>query len=74
MKEQKAYKEVDNNTKRCMKRAKEYWIGEWCCEVEENLRKNNNKRAYQLVKDLTTVKQAGREDVITAVTTICKKI
>ena len=25
--------------------------------IGENLRKNNNKRVYQLVKDLTTVKQ-----------------
>ena len=40
-----------------MKKAKENWIGEQCSEIEENLRKNNNKRAYQLVKDLTTVKQ-----------------
>ena len=47
------YKEVNNN----MKRAKENWIGEQCSEIEENLRKNNNKRVYQLVKDLTTVKQ-----------------
>ena len=39
-----------------MKKAKENWIGEQCSEIEENLRKNNNKRAYQLVKDLTTVK------------------
>ena len=31
-----------------------------CSEIEENLRKNNSKRAYQLVKDLTTVKQ-GKE-------------
>ena len=37
-----------------MKKAKENWIGEQCSEIEENLRK---KRAYQLVKDLTTVKQ-----------------
>ena len=51
------YKEVNNNIKRCMKKAKENWIGEQCCEIEENLRKNNSKRAYQLVKDLTTVKQ-----------------
>ena len=51
------YKEVDNNIKRCMKKAKENWIGEQCSETEENLRKNNGKRAYQLVKDLTTVKQ-----------------
>ena len=38
-----------------MKKAKENWIGEQCSEIEENLRKNNSKRAYQLVKDLTTV-------------------
>ena len=50
------YKEVTNNIKRCMKKAKENWIGEQCSEIEENLRKNS-KRAYQLVKDLTTVKQ-----------------
>ena len=42
---------------RCMKKSKENWIGEQCNETEENLRKNNSKRAYQLVKDLTTVKQ-----------------
>ena len=40
-----------------MKKAQENWIGEQCSEIEENLRKNNCKRAYQLVKDLTTVKQ-----------------
>ena len=40
-----------------MKKAKENLIGEQCSETEENLRKNNSKRAYQLVKDLTTVKQ-----------------
>ena len=36
---------------------KENWIGEQCSEIEENLRKNNSKSAYQLVKDFTTVKQ-----------------
>ena len=51
------YKEVNNNIKRCMKKAKENWVGEQCRETEENLRENNSKRAYQLVKDLTTVKQ-----------------
>ena len=40
-----------------MKRVKETWIGEQCSEIEENLRKKNSKKAYQLVKDLTTVKQ-----------------
>ena len=40
-----------------MKKAKENLIAEQCSETEENLRKNNTKRAYQLMKDLTTVKQ-----------------
>ena len=48
---------MNNNIKRCTKKAKENRIGEQCSEIEENLRKNNSKRAYQLVKDLTTVKQ-----------------
>ena len=51
------YKEVNNNIKRCMKKAKENWIGEQGSEIEENLRKNNIKRAHQLVKDLTTLKR-----------------
>ena len=40
------YKEVNNNIKTCMKKAKENWIGEQCSEIEENLRKNNSKRAF----------------------------
>ena len=40
-----------------MEKAKENSIGEQCSEIEENLRKNNSKRAYQLVKNLTNVKQ-----------------
>ena len=39
-----------------MKKAKENGI-EQCSEIEGNLGKNNSKRAYQLVKNLTTVKQ-----------------
>ena len=42
------YKEVNNNIKRCMKKAKENWIGEQCSETEENLGKNNSKRATNL--------------------------
>ena len=34
-----------------MKKAKENLIGEQYSETEENLRKNNSKRAHQLVKD-----------------------
>ena len=43
------YREVNNNMKRCMKKAKENWIGEKFSEIEENLRKNNSKRAYQMM-------------------------
>ena len=43
------YKEM-NNIKRCMKKAKENGIGKQCSEIEGNLRKNNSKKAYQLVK------------------------
>ena len=50
-------KEVNNNIRRCTKKAKVNWIGEQCSEIEETLRKNNSKKAYQLVKDLTTAKQ-----------------
>ncbi|WP_419584015.1 hypothetical protein, partial [Thiolapillus sp.] len=54
------YREVNNNIKRCMKKAKENWIGEQCSEIEENLRKTNSKRAYQLER-LTTVNK-GESD------------
>ena len=54
------YKEVNNNIKRCMKEAKENWIGEQCSEIEGNLSKNNSKRAYQLVKNFTTVNRGKR--------------
>ena len=36
------YREVNNIT-RCMKKAKENWIGEQCSEIEENLREKNNE-------------------------------
>ena len=57
------YKEVNNTIKRYMKKAKENWIGEQRSEIGENLRKNNSKRAYQFVKDLTTVKR-GKATIV----------
>ena len=56
------YKEA-NNIKWCMKKAKGSWIGEQCSENVENLRKNKQQEAYQLVKDLTTVKQGKATSV-----------
>ena len=57
------YRDVNDNIKICMKKTKENWKGEQCIEIEENLRKNNSKRAYQLVKDLPTVKQGKASTV-----------
>ena len=57
------YKEVNNNIRRCMKMARVIWTGEQCTEIEESLRMDNSKRAYQLVKDLTTMKQ-GKATIV----------
>ena len=46
----------EQQPKEAQKKAKENWVGEQRSEIEENLRKNNSKRAYQLMKNLTTVK------------------
>ena len=46
-----------------VKKSKEDWIGAQCEEIETCLNKNNSKRAYQLVKDLTSEKQ-GRSSTI----------
>ena len=45
-----------------VKKAKEDWIGAQCEKIETCLNKNNSKRAYQLVKDLTSEKQ-GRSSL-----------
>ena len=46
-----------------MKKAKADWIGAQSEEIETCLNKNSSKRAYQLVKDLTSEKQ-GRSSTI----------
>ena len=40
-----------------MKKAKEDWISDKCYDIEDNLSKNNSRKAYQVVKDLTSSKQ-----------------
>ena len=47
----KRYREANQHVK---KRA---WIEEQCQGIEENLQKDNSKKAYQLVKELTSLKQ-----------------
>ncbi|KAI0238708.1 GATA zinc finger domain-containing protein 1 [Lamellibrachia satsuma] len=57
------YREVNKKIKQDMRRAKDNWIAEQCCEMEDSLSKNNSKKAYQIVKDLTSVKK-GRTTTI----------
>ena len=50
-------KQGQTRIKKAMKKAKENWIDEQCQSIEDNLKKNNSKKAYQLVKDLTSTKK-----------------
>ena len=59
----KEYREANRMIQKAVKKAKEDWIGAQCEEIETCLNKNNSKRAYQLVKDLTSEKQ-GRSSTI----------
>ena len=59
----KEYREANRRIQMAVKKAKEDWIGAQCEEIETCLNKNNSKRAYQLVKDLTSEKQ-GRSSTI----------
>ena len=51
------YREVNNKIKLNMRRPTDNWIAEHCCKTEDSLSKNNSKKAYQIVKDLTSVKK-----------------
>ena len=57
----KDYREANRRIQKAVKKAKEDWIGAQC-EIETCL-KNNSKKEYQLVKDLTSEKQ-GRSSTI----------
>ena len=59
----KEYGEANRRIQKAVKKAKEDWIGAQCEEIETCLNKNNSKRAYQLVKNLTSEKQ-GRSSAI----------
>ena len=48
------YRDINKKIRKAIKQAKENWIEEQCEEIDINLKKNNTKRAYQIVKDLTT--------------------
>ncbi|XP_052271442.1 uncharacterized protein LOC127872153 [Dreissena polymorpha] len=57
------YKAVNQEIKKSMKKAKENWIKEQCQDINDSLETNNSKKAYHLVKDLTSTKQ-GRTTTI----------
>ena len=59
----KEYREANRMIQKAVKKAKEDWTGAQCEEIETCLNKNNSKRAYQLVKDLTSEKK-GRFSTI----------
>ena len=57
------YREANRGIQKAVKKAKENWISNQIEEIETCLNKINNKRAYQLVKDLISEKQ-GRSSAI----------
>ena len=59
----KEYREANRWIQKAVEKAKEDWIGAQCEEIETCLNINNSKRAYQLVKNLTSEKQ-GRSSTI----------
>ena len=60
---EKQYKAANQEVKKSMKKAKENWIETQCQDIKNSLKGNNSRKAYQLVKDLTTTKQ-GRSTAI----------
>ena len=62
----KDYREFKRKIRSEMKMAKETWILGQCHEVEACLRKNNSKKTYKLVKDLTTEKQSKSTTIKTS--------
>ena len=55
----KAYREANRRIQKAVKKkGKEDWVGVQCEEIETCLNKNNSKRAYQLIKYLTSEKQS----------------
>ena len=59
----KLYREANQQVKKGTRKAKETWVEEQCQGTEENLQKSNSKKAYRLVKELTSSKQ-GRTTTI----------
>ena len=52
------YRSISKKIRKEMKKAKQKWIEDQCREIEESHSRNNSKKAYTLVKDLTKPKMA----------------
>ena len=48
---------MNQQIKKGMVKARETWIEERCRKIDDNLGKNNSKKSYQLVKNLTCSEQ-----------------
>ena len=59
----KEYREANKRIQKAVKKPKTDRIGAQCEDIEACLNKNNRKRAYQLIKNLTSEKQ-GRSSTI----------
>ena len=60
----KRYREANRRLQKAVKKAKEDWLGAQCEKIKTRLNNNNSKRrAYQLMKYLTSEKQ-GRSSTI----------
>ena len=57
------YRAAKKRIQKAVKKSNEDWIGTQCEEVKTCLNKNNNKRAYKLVMDLTFLPQRNRVDL-----------
>ena len=51
------YKQINNTIKKEMRIAKEIWINNKCTDIGECLIRNNTKKAYQIVNELTKNKE-----------------
>ena len=61
--EARKYRAINQEIKKSIKKTKESWIDVQCQDIEDNIRKNDSKKAYQLVKTLTSPKQ-GKTNTI----------
>ena len=48
---------ANKQVKKALKKTKEDWINTQCKTIDACVTKNNSKKAYQLVKDLTSEKK-----------------